>query len=231
MKKIGFVIFAIALIVGVVFSNLFSVGSAGNLVNISFQKGVKGSGNVVTENREISGFHSIEVGGVFNVEIVAQQDYSVSIEADDNLMPLIKTEVNNGVLEISNDKSMKSSQKINIKISAPDLERLETSGASKVSLVNLKNSEFLLETSGASKVTVAGETNKFVVDVSGASKIDAEGLKSTDANVQASGASKVMVNVSGSLAADCSGASSVIYSGTPSNIDKKTSGVSKVEAQ
>jgi hypothetical protein len=232
MKKIGIIIFGIALLAGVVFANFFSFGKAeSGLVNFSFVRGVKGSGNISTETRDIKDFRSIDVSGVFNVEIVAQKDFSVQVEADDNLIPLIKTEVNDGVLEISTEKRVKSSTRMTIRISAPDIEKIEASGATVVSLADLKNSGLTIDTSGASKIKLAGETSDLNVDVSGASKIDAENLQAIDAVVDASGASRVLVNVSRELRADCSGASSVIYSGTPSNIQKKTSGASSIAAK
>ena len=66
------------------------------------------------------------------------------------------------------------------------------------------------------------------VDVSGASKILAEDLKTVDASIDASGASNVNVNVSGVLKSDASGASSILYAGSPSSVQKKTSGASRV---
>lgn len=230
MKKIGLIIFAVALLVGVIFANFVSFGKADvGLMDFSFKRGVKGSGNVVTETRDLTGFKAIDVSGVFNVEIVAQKEFSVQIEADDNLLPLITTEVNDGVLEISTEKRIKSSSKMTIRISAPDIEKIQSSGVSKVSLTELKNAALKIDTSGASKVTVAGETKDLNVEVSGASKVEAENLSSVNADIEASGASKVSVNVTGDLKADCSGASKVTYSGTPTNIEKRSSGASKIE--
>lgn len=230
MKKIGLIIFAVALLVGVIFANFVSFGKADlGLMGFSFKRGVKGSGNVVTETRDISGFKALDVSGVFNVEIVAQKEFSVQIEADDNLIPLIKTEVNDGVLEISTEERIKSSSKMTIRISAPDIEKIQASGVAKVSLTELKNAALKIDTSGASKVTVAGETRDLNIEVSGASKIEAANLNSVNADIEASGASKVSVNVTGDLKADCSGASKVTYGGTPANVEKHASGASKIE--
>lgn len=234
MKKIGIIIFIAALVVGVVVANVFSFGSVSaesfkpSFLNFSFKRGVKGSGNVATETRDISDFKAIDVSGVFNVEIVAQKEFSVVVEADDNLIPLIKTEVRDGILEISTDKRIKSKSRLTVRISAPNIEKIEASGATKVSLSEVMNSSLTIDTSGASKINLSGKTDLLNVDVSGASKIDAENLSVADAVVDASGASKVMVNVSRELKADCSGASSVVYSGTPTNIEKRLTGASKV---
>lgn len=230
MKKIGILIFVAALVIGLVVSNMFSFGRAtGNFFNFSLNfKGVTGSGNMSAEDRNVSGFHGIDVGGVYQVEITAQKEYSVRIEADDNLLPLIKTEVDGGTLKIESERRISPKSKIRIIIGAPNIDNLEVSGVANVTLNDLKNSDLTIDSSGASKIKLTGETAKLTIDVSGATKIDAENLTTGNANIDASGACNVTVHVSGELKADASGASRIIYTGTPTNIIKDTSGASKV---
>lgn len=233
MKKIGIIIFIIAVILGVTFANFFSWGkTSAKLFNFSINfGGVQGSGNVQTEKRNVADFKAIDVGGVFEVEVVAQKEFSVEVEADDNLLQFIKTEVNGDTLVIKADKRFSTKSPIRVKISAPNIENLEVSGASKLSLANLKNDFLKVDASGASKIKVDGETKNLDIELSGESRFDAENLKSENATVDASGASNASVNVSGDLKADLSGASNVTYSGNPKNLDKKTSGASSVRGK
>lgn len=233
MKKIAFIIFIVALIIGVTFGNLFSWGKASaKFFNFSVNfGGVKGSGNTQNEKRNVANFNAIEVGGIFEVEVVAQKDFSVEVEADDNLLQYIKTEVNGNTLEISTEKRISPKGPIRVRISAPDIEELQVSGVSKVSLTNLKNSSLKVDASGASKIKVDGETRNLDVDLSGACRLDAENLKTENADIDGSGASNASVNVSGDLKADLSGASKVTYLGNPKNLDKSTSGASSVRGK
>jgi len=233
MKKLGFVVFAAALIVGLVVSNLVAFGRVSDkFFNFSFNfKGVKGSGTTASEKRELSGFRAVEVGGVFQVEIIAQKDFGVEVEADDNLLQYIKTEVRGGKLNIEMDKKVSTKNAILIRISAPDIDDLGVSGAAKVTVSGLKNTGIKVDSSGASKISIAGETAKLLIEVSGATKVDAEDLKSENATVEASGASHVAVNVTGQLLADASGASKIVYSGSPANVEKKSSGASNISAR
>jgi len=132
------------------------------------------------------------------------------------------------VLEISTSKRIKSNSGLRLRISAPDIERLEVSGAAKVSVADLKNPLLQLDSSGASKVNLSGETDKLVIDVSGASSVNAEDLKSRAATVDASGACKVSVFATESVRGDASGASRITYTGGATNIEKKASGASSV---
>lgn len=229
MKKIGIVVFFAAILVGVGIAGLFSFGKAtGKLFNFSFGRGEHGSGNVVTESRNISGFTGIDAGGVFQIEVTAQKDFAVEIEADDNLLQYIKTEVDGGTLEISTEKKLSTKNPIRIRISAPDIEKIEASGASMIALDGLKNEGLTIDSSGASKITVRGETNKLLIDTSGASQIDAENLTAENANVDASGASHISLFVTNTLRTDASGASSIKYAGNPKDVEKKSSGASSV---
>lgn len=229
MKKIGILIFIVTIVVGVAVANVLSFGKAsGNIFTFSFGSGVKGSGVASTETREADEFTGVEVGGVFEVEITAGQEYSVQVQADDNLLPYIRTEVESGVLTISTKQRISSHTPLRVVVSAPEIDHLDVSGASKVSLSGVKNSELGVHTSGASKLKLVGETSSLNVEVSGASNIDGESLKSKTAIVDASGASKVSVFVTERLSTDASGASRIQYSGSPASVDKKTSGASSV---
>ncbi len=230
MKKIGIIIFAAALMIGLVVSNIFSFGRVRDSFfhfSVNFS-GEKGSGKIVTQQRDLKGFKAVEVGGVFLVEIVAQKDFSVEVETDDNLLPLITTEVDDGVLKIESEGRLSPTDQIRVRISAPDINDLDVSGAANLTLNGVKNASLSVDASGASKLKIAGETTKLTVDVSGASKLDAEDLRASKADVEASGASHIDVNVSDELSVDASGASRIVYSGTPSSLHKKMSGVSNI---
>ncbi len=227
MKKLGIIAFIGALILGVIFAGVFSFGKFS--VNLfSFSQGIKGSGNLKTEKREVSDFRAVDVGGVFKVEITAQTDFDVQIEADDNLLQYIKTETDGETLEISTEKRISTGNPIIVKIGAPNIEKIEASGASSITLGNLNNDSLNVDLSGASNVKVEGITKDLLVDLSGASKLDAENLHSENAKVEASGASKADIFASYKLEADLSGASKVLYSGSPKDLFKKTSGASCV---
>lgn len=231
MKRTGIIIFGAALLIGLVVSNIFSFGrTACDLFHFSVNFDEKGSGKIATEKRNISGFKGVEVGGAYWVEITAGRDFSVEVEADDNLLPLIKTDVDDGVLEIESERRIKPTHTIRVRITAPDIDKLDVSGAANLMLTDVKNSSLSVEASGASKIKISGETAKFNLESSGASQVDADNLKTVNTNVDSSGASHIEVNVSGDLSVEASGASTILYSGKPS-VHQKTTGASNVSAK
>lgn len=229
MKKIGLIVFIVAVGIGVTVASLFSWGKATeSIVNFKVNFGAeKGSGNVASERRDVSGFSKIDVSHVFHVEVTAQKEFGIEVEADDNLLQFIKTEVRGDTLHIELDERVKTGNPMRVRVSAPDIDRIDASGASRVNVSNLKNSELTIDTSGASKINVAGETGNLTVDVSGASQLELGGLSAATANIEASGASQVNVNVANELIADASGASRITYAGSP-KVQKSTSGASSI---
>jgi hypothetical protein len=230
MKKIAFLIFIAAIAVGICLAYATgNVGKAGSWMSFNFG-GVKGSGVIKTEARELPKFSAIDFGGAIEMEITAQKDQKVEIETDDNLLPLITTEVKGDTLYISSQQKINWHNPVKVRISVQDLNSLNVSGASKVNAVNLKSDNFKLDVSGASKIKLEGEAGSFNAEASGASRVEADNLKTAKASASASGASKIFVFASDSVDADASGASNVTYSGNPKNVKKNASGASSVNA-
>jgi len=219
MKKLGFLIFIFAFVIGLIFTPGCNFGN---------MTGIKGSGTSKTEQRSVSDFTKIDAGGAMNVEVDAQKDFSVSVEADDNLLQHIKTEVSGDTLKIYSEGKISPSAKLNVKISMPAIEGLNLSGASDGKITNVRAGSFELKASGASEVTIIGEAKNLEADASGASEIDAEGLKVEDANIEASGASSASVSATNNLEATASGASKIYYAGEPKNIKQNASGASSI---
>jgi Putative auto-transporter adhesin, head GIN domain len=193
-----------------------------------FGNGVRGSGKRVTERRDVPGFLSIEVSGAYEVEIVAQKERSLEITGDDNILPLVTTEVKGNVLHIGSSKGYNVNRPITLKITVPELEGISTSGASKINVSGLKNSELKIGSSGASKLALSGETKKLSIDTSGASNIEAKDLRAEKVDVESSGAGFVNVYATEQLDASASGAARIDYYGDPKTVNPEVSGAASV---
>lgn len=222
MKKISLVIFILALAIGLIFST--NCGS----VKINNFTGIKGSGTSKTEQRSVTGFKEIEAGGAVNLEVDAQKDFSVTVEADDNLLQYIKTEVSGNTLKIYSEGKISPTAKLNVKISMPELTGLDVSGASDAKVTNVKADSLELKASGASEIIIGGEARELKADASGASKINAENLKTQNADVDANGASAATVTATDQLNVQASGASKISYTGEPKNVKQDSSGASSI---
>ena len=193
---------------------------------------IRGSGQVRKETRTIGNFTSISTEGALEIEVVCQKPVSLEIEGDDNILPLISTEVSNNVLHIKNNRGYSVHRPIVVRISVPNLEGLSSSGAGTIAVSGVKNEKFEIDVSGAPTIKASGETKALTIDASGAGKIDTHRLRATQVAVDSKGVSTVEVYASEQLDATVSGPSHVIYRGNavvnrtihgPGSIEKKES--------
>ena len=177
--------------------------------------GVTGSGVRKVEKRELSSFTSISTDGAFEIDVVCQQSQTLEIEGDDNLLPMVSTEVSNGVLRINNVGSYSTRTPMKIKISVPNIEGISANGAGTIEVSRLKNDKFDIDSNGAPTIRVSGETKELEIDANGAGKVDAHKLRASRAEVDSKGVAKVEVFASDVLNVTISGPSQVIYDGDP----------------
>lgn len=212
MKRLG---------IALAFAMLSLVLSAGCMI------GERGSGNRKTEKRDLPAFSSIETSGAFEVNVTCQKPASVEIETDDNLLPLVETEVKGGVLRVTTTKNYHSSGGIVLRVSVPNLESVRSTGAGKFHITDLKNDSFRIDSTGAATVVAAGQSKSIDISSTGAGKIDAHSLRAEKANVRVTGAASVDVNAGDELDVNVSGAGRVSYTGNP-KVTKHVSGAGQV---
>lgn len=190
--------------------------------------GVKGNGTIKEETRSLSDFNSVEVGGAYEVDITCGGSPGITIDAESNILPLIKTEVSGNTLHISNTKSISPRKKIKVKITTANIDEVETSGASNITVENIDNGRIKLDASGAGKINLSGKTGMLRLSLSGAVKVNAKDLIANNASVEISGASKADVYASTELRADISGVGSLDYYGNPKNVRSSVSGIGSI---
>jgi hypothetical protein len=189
--------------------------------------GVRGSGVRKTEQRDLPAFNSIDTSGAFDVEVTCQKPASFEIEADDNILPLVETEVRDGVLQVTTNKSYTSAGGIKLRINVPDLVSVKSTGAGKFNVSGVKNDKFEIQSMGAATVVASGQSKSVKISSTGAGKIDAHDLRASDADVSVTGAAGVDVYATDELDVTVSGAGRVTYSGNP-KVNKKVSGAGQV---
>ncbi len=244
MKKLNLLLLSLAVV-------LLGIGTSAFKNSESNLKGcIKGSGNVTSVERKLNGFKSIETKGGFEVIIKKSNDFNVSIEADDNLLDNIITEVIGGKLIIRNEKSICNAKELKITLSMPELVGLNCSGASEVITLDKFTSEkFELKCSGASELDLnidtkllvsklngaselrlKGSADTHAIEMSGASEVKALDFKTQKYAIETKGASSCKISVSEELSVKASGASEIKYSGSPKIISKDVSGASDISA-
>ncbi|MCD4682925.1 MAG: DUF2807 domain-containing protein [Bacteroidales bacterium] len=197
--------------------------------------GIKGDGNVVKQERQLDSFSSLDVGGAFKVFLTQGDKEFAIVEADENLLDVISTEVRGSTLVIKTTEDIRDSEALNIYLTFKELDELEISGAchltgenkmkfddleldcSGASDLDLKlgAQNLTLDLSGASQIELYGSAETVDLDLSGASHLDAYDFEAEVYKADISGAAHAKIFVSKELSADVSGAASLKYKGDP----------------
>jgi len=231
-KLVFLPIFFVALLV-ISCSNLVQLGSGG--------KSISPSDVNMTEERSVSGFSAISMSTLGRVLLTQGDSESLSIEGRDNLVPLIRTEVRDGVLYIDMEENINlllgknDNDLLTFTIALKDLTSLSVSGLADVEMGTLSTSRLAVTMSGAGQlqlghltaesininlsgignVDISGEVTQETIEISGAGSVNAADLKCQTANVNIPGLGGATVWVTDTLTGDISGGGNVSYYGDP----------------
>ena len=198
------------------------------LSGCKFNRGIAGSGVRKTEKRDLKSFKAIDTTGAYEIDATCQKPASFEIEADDNILPLIKTEVRDGILFVSNDQAYHSSKPTMLRITLPDLNSVASHGAGEIKIADARSNDLKIESTGAASVVASGTSTSVTISSSGAGKIDTSNLHAEKARVDVNGASSIDVYASEQLDVSVSGVGNVSYSGNPKVVNKHVSGIGSV---
>lgn len=205
-------------------------------------KTIVGSGVVKKENRQLAGtFTKINASRGLDVEVEQADVVSVVVEADDNLLPHIKTTIEGNTLIVTSDYNgytNVTSKKVTVKM--PKIEGLEAdSGSSLRSLNNLiceklalstssganlkvvvESENLSAESSSGSQLEVTGKAINFETDSSSGSDIEAGQLLANDVTADASSGSHIVVHPIVKLTGSASSGGSVQYVNDPKELTR-----------
>ena len=177
--------------------------------------GVRGSGNVITESRDVGGFSEIALAGSGKVRVDVNGTESLIIEAEDNILPLLTSEVNGGRLELGAESSISPTTDIIYTVSAVALEGVAVSGSGEVAATGVAADSVDVDISGSGRVEPTGTAGTLGVEIAGSGRYLGESLESSIGTVRVSGSGTAVVNVTDDLDVDVSGSGDVQYIGDP----------------
>jgi hypothetical protein len=220
-------------------------------MNFYLPSTIKGNGNVVEESRSIKSFDQLDFQGIGNVYVTYGEKASLTIEAEENLLPYLET-FNQGsslVIKIEKGKNINPTEPVDFYLTVTELERVNVSGLGNVDLPEVEAERFTIEISGAGDIEIdelyagsftarmsglgnldvdGGQVISQDIRISGSGKYRASRLESEEANIEISGLGSATVSVSDYLDVSISGAGDVEYYGSP-EIDRSISGIGDLD--
>ena len=181
--------------------------------NVSLvSEAIKGSGVLKTEQRPVAGFSKIDVSSVVKLEWGADEEPSVEVTVEDNLLPHLVTEVTGDTLKIYFKTNVQPTKDVVVKAASPGLDGLIGSGATESTLKGVHSDDFKLALSGSSRCTMSGQAKALSVDCSGASVLKSDQFEAGSTVVATSGSATAGVEAKGLKSVHGSGASNVTVS-------------------
>ena len=189
--------------------------------------GIRGNGQIKTEERPIAAFVNLDGSGAFEIE---WQNGSpvVRITTDENLLRYVETNVSGDTLHLRTREHVSPTHGIKVVISSPTRSGGKMRGAIKLTAKQLSGPIFALEAKGASQVSLDGSVDRLLVDMTGASQLAAAGLQAKIAEISTTGAGDAEVAVTDTLKVVITGAGKVTYSGNPPTIKKQITGAGSI---
>ncbi len=206
-----------------------------SIVLFSCRPSIRGSGNIITQKRTVGNFKGLSAATSIEVDVKIGSTYEVTVEADDNVVDYIKTEVVGGTLKIryADNTSLRNAN-VTVHITVPTLEKLSASSSAKIVvdgiLTNTSKIEFdasssaeieatvdapqiAADANSSADITLKGKTQNFKVEVSSSADINAEDLLTENTTAEASSSGTAHVHASIKLDGKATSSGLVKYRG------------------
>lgn len=210
--------------------------------DMSFGDGKRGNGEIAEDQREVTEeFTVVSAQEGLDVYVTQADDYEILVEADENVIELIGTDIRDGRLKVHTYENIGRATK-KIYISMPSITGLHTSSGAdlitkstietdKIDLsassgsdlkVMLDADEVDAKTSSGADIKLSGSANLFYADASSGSDIKAREFEVKRCVADASSGADIRVNVSEKLTAEASSGADISYTGEASVTKKKS---------
>jgi hypothetical protein len=153
---------------------------------------VTGSGTLDTETREVSNFDAISLENMGDVYITIGDSEGLTVEAEDNLLPLLTSEVENGTLKLDvvRGRNIDPTKPITYNLTVKELSSITLAGSGNINSVPLRADRMTVMLAGSGNIQLEGvTTTDFSVNIAGSGNFRLDEIISEhiDASINGSG--------------------------------------------
>lgn len=153
---------------------------------------VEGNYNVVTETRQFPDFSVVVNEGEFDVYIIQDGSSEVMIEAESNLIPLIRTRIQGSTLVIDTKDNLRNNYPMKLYVHTNDIEEVKLSGSGLIHAENIVTGDFETSISGSGDIFFSGKADAVQCSISGSGSIDL-GLDCDELKADISGSGEMAI--------------------------------------
>lgn len=210
---------------------LIAPGTSSEPLFVSFETvtPISGSGERVTEVRDIQDFKRIQTNIPAEISILTGRQQSVTVTLDDNLVGQISTTVDDGTLTIRSLGLFTTKERCLISITVPELTEIISFGEESFDL-DIQHGEYLvMNFDGSGKVTAVGTIDELEISVTGSVNVESRGLKADRVRASLEGMGEMVLYAQSQFSGQISGWGNIIYYGQPSRTSVSISGVGTIQ--
>lgn len=190
--------------------------------------GIIGSGNGISESRELGDYTSVKLKTAADVNITVGESNTFSISGDDNIIDLVTTKIEDGQLVIDQSSQFHTNIGVIITISIPSISSIELDGAGDIDVTGVNTPNMKIDLDGAGDISVSGTTDHLDAELDGAGDMNLYSLISTTAKVEVDGAGSIKVYATETLDATINGAGDIKYKGSCRLINSEVNGAGDI---
>ena len=195
-----------------------------------FTPGIRGSGNVVSEPREVSGFTEVKLNGSGQLTIDQTGTESLTITADDNLLPYLTSEISAGRLTLgTKDRtSISPSKGVIYKLTVKDINDITVAGDGSADAKGIHTGRLKVMVAGSGSLSTAGAADVQEITIAGSGDYRGGSLKTKTTTISIMGSGNAELDASDRLDANITGSGDIRYTGEPA-VTKQILGSGSVE--
>lgn len=180
---------------------------------------ITGSGNVISQERNVTGFTGVVVNGSTKAFVNLDTGFAVTVKGYENLLPYLETNVVNGVLNVGykNDINV-SNDNTEVYVTLPALDYVQTNGIGDMMITGevIGRDHLKASINGSANISIEkGSADEFEGEISGNGNIHALSFQCKEAHAKIEGDGNIEISVSDKLDVTISGNGNVYYHGTP----------------
>ena len=154
---------------------------------------VEGDGMIAREERTIGAVQGLDVNGAILVDVRVGPATSVTVEADRNILALIRTDVRGDKLTIEANGSFRSRNPVRVTYTTPRLTDVRHGGSGQLSVQGLDGAPLTVSNRGSGALLLAGRVASLDIESTGSGSVDAAALQSASANLRVTGSGRMNV--------------------------------------
>jgi hypothetical protein len=187
---------------------------------------VVGDGHLAHERRAVGNVGALDVSGPLEVNVRVGPAPSLEVDADSNLLPLIRTEVSGGALRMWVAGNVRSNNSLRVTYTVPTLTQVRASGSGRLTVSELNGAPLDFSKSGSGTAQLSGRVSRLDVQQSGSGQVNASALRTGDANLNLNGSGRLSLGQvqGGALTANVHGSGSLQASGAVDSLNAHVHG-------